>query len=58
MDEQQEIGEQERVPYPEDKRQANLDKLREVMGGEPPADMLELAHRREAEIAARRSHAA
>ncbi|MFI9550509.1 hypothetical protein [Nonomuraea endophytica] len=49
---------EQRVPYTEEQRQANLAKLRELMGGEPPADMLELAAEREAEFAARRSHAA
>ncbi|WP_327591282.1 hypothetical protein OHA25_60120 (plasmid) [Nonomuraea sp. NBC_00507] len=51
-------AEQERVPYPEDQRQANLAKLLEVLGGPPPAEAIELAVQREAEFAARRSHAA
>ncbi|MGW0485768.1 hypothetical protein [Nonomuraea sp. NPDC003214] len=44
--------------YPEEARASALDILREIMGGEPPADMLELARQRDAEFAARRAHAA
>ncbi|MFD9947716.1 hypothetical protein ACFWYW_56760 [Nonomuraea sp. NPDC059023] len=58
MDEQPDTVGEERVPYTEEQRQANLAALRAVMGGEPPADMLALAAKREAEFAARRSHAA
>ncbi|MFI9845089.1 hypothetical protein ACIHFD_49280 [Nonomuraea sp. NPDC051941] len=59
MDEQpQEFEEPERVPYPEEQRLANLDALRALLGGPPPAEALELARRRDEEFAARRSHAA
>ncbi|MFC7723079.1 hypothetical protein [Nonomuraea recticatena] len=58
MDEQQIGPEEERRAYPEERRQANLDLLRHIMGGEPPVEMLELARQRDEEFAARRSHAA
>lgn len=50
--------EQERVLYPEAQRQANLAKLLEVLGAPPPVEAIELAVQRDAEFAARRSHAA
>ncbi|TDD21608.1 hypothetical protein [Nonomuraea diastatica] len=49
--------EQERIRYPEEKRQANLARLLEVLGAPPPAEALELAARSEAELATR-PHAA
>ncbi|HEX4816574.1 MAG TPA: hypothetical protein VFV66_27855 [Nonomuraea sp.] len=58
MDEPQENEDPERVHYPEEQRQANLAKLRELLGGPPPADMIEFAQRCEDELAARRFHAA
>ncbi|MFI6298864.1 hypothetical protein ACIBEJ_45255 [Nonomuraea sp. NPDC050790] len=58
MDEQPGAVDEERVPYPEEHRQANLAKLRELMGGEPSAEMLELVRQRDEEFAARRSTAA
>ncbi|MEV4477327.1 hypothetical protein [Nonomuraea sp. NPDC049504] len=45
--------------YSEQRRADTLATLRDIMGGPPPADMLDLADRREEEFAARRAaHAA
>ncbi|MBG0818727.1 hypothetical protein [Planomonospora sp. ID82291] len=58
MDAEQGITEQERMPYSDEQRERTLAQLRELMGGEPPADMLALARQRDEEFARRRSHAA
>ncbi|MFI6485101.1 hypothetical protein ACIBH1_44825 [Nonomuraea sp. NPDC050663] len=57
MNEQQATLDEDLVPYPEEHRQANLAKLRELMG-EPSPEMLELVRARDEEFAARRNSAA
>ncbi|MEU9837112.1 hypothetical protein AB0D67_36710 [Streptosporangium sp. NPDC048047] len=49
---------QEPIVYPDEQRARNLALLREIIGGEPDAEMLELARLRDEEFATRRSHAA
>jgi hypothetical protein len=48
----------EEVVYTDEQRAATLAALLNIMGGEPPAEMLELVRRRDEEFAARRSDAA
>ncbi|GHE31716.1 hypothetical protein GCM10017673_38090 [Streptosporangium violaceochromogenes] len=50
--------EQEPLVYTDEQRDHDLALLLDVMGAEPPAEMLDLAHRRDEEFAARRAHAA
>jgi hypothetical protein len=45
-------------PYPDDRRVSALDILRQIMGGEPEPEMLELVSERDKEFADRRAHAA
>ncbi|GAA5082512.1 hypothetical protein HNP84_009938 [Thermocatellispora tengchongensis] len=49
---------EERRDYPEEVRASVLATLREIMGGEPPADALRLAAERDAEFERTRPHAA
>lgn len=60
MEAEREIREpEEKRIYSEERRADTLATLRDIMGGPPPADMLELAERRDEEFAARRAaHAA
>ncbi|WP_440106800.1 hypothetical protein [Streptosporangium sp. H16] len=51
-------AEQEQIVYTDEQRERDLARLREIIGGEPDPEMLQLARRRDAEFAARRSHAA
>ncbi|MEU4411040.1 hypothetical protein AB0F88_41595 [Streptosporangium sp. NPDC023963] len=51
-------AEQEQIVYTDERRERDLARLREIIGGEPDPEMLRLARRRDAEFAARRGHAA
>ncbi|GAA0917411.1 hypothetical protein [Nonomuraea longicatena] len=46
----------EQVPYPEEHRLANLELLLEVLGAEPPTELMELVRLRDEEFAADRDH--
>ncbi|MFI6456818.1 hypothetical protein ACIBF6_35325 [Streptosporangium amethystogenes] len=49
---------QEQTTYTDEHRRRDLDLLREIMGGEPDPEMLQLDRQRDQEFTARRSHAA
>jgi hypothetical protein len=57
LPEPSEVPESEQL-YPEERRASALATLLQIMGGEPPAEMLELVDARDQEFAARRAHAA
>lgn len=51
-------SEQEQIVYTDEQRDRNLARLREIIGGEPDPEMLQLVRQRGEEFTARRSHAA